>query len=153
MDIRAELRSRREIEVSFAAHDDAGATVDVRVGVQVCTDVDGSLEVSVEVGEVGVGLAVDNQVAAGVEAGVRGAVCGELDVRGKVEASIGVGADAQISGAAEGRVRFESIPFAKVQSSGEGGAGSDDEVVALTDLQGAWDAAETLGDEAGAGAA
>ena len=161
VNIQAKLRLRREIEVSVAAHDDAGVAVDVRVGLHLCTDIDGSLEVSV-------GLAVKVEASIGVEGSVELEVSVEVGEVGvslavKVEASFGVegsvesrartGADAHITSAAEGRVCLEGIPLAKVQSSSEVAVGSDNEAVALADFQGAWHAAEALGNEAGAGAA
>ena len=157
LSFRVNLRICREIEVSLAAHDDAGAAVDVRLGFQVCIDADGSLEVGAEVGgatDVGVSLAVDDGVAAEAEAVVRGAVCGELDVRGKIEASLGVegSADVRIAGAVEGRVCLPLERQAKVQSSIEAAVGCDD-AVSPAGLRGAWDTAESLGDEAGAGTA
>ena len=162
MDLQAELRLRREIEVSFAAHDDTGVTLDVSLGLHICTDVDGSLEV-------GVGLAVKVEASIGVEGSVELEVSIEVGEVGvslavKAEASIGVEgsvessrarsrADAHIAGAVEGRVCLEGIPLAKVQSSVEFAVGSDNEAVALADFQGAWHAAEALGNVAGAGAA
>ena len=151
MSFRVNLRICREIEVGLAAHGDARVAVDVRLGFQVCIDADGSLEVGAEVGgatDVGVSLAVDDGVAAGAEAVIRGS---ELDVRGKVEASLGVegSVDVRIAGAIEGRVCLPLERQAKVQSSIEAAVGCDDNPAGL---QGAWDAAESLGDEAGAGA-
>ena len=169
MGIRPELRSRREIEVSIAAYDDTGA-----VGV----DADSNLEVGVELGGGATKEAVD-EVAAGAETGVHGAVCGELNVRAKVKVDIGI--EGGIEGGVElntrAKVKVEigveggvkgsrasaneqiadaaKVPLeqrAKVQSGSEAAVGCDDKAGVRAGLQGAWDAAEALRDIAGAGA-